>query len=146
MPQLIIVAHSPMATALREVALHTYAEAQGQVLALDVLPDDSQESVEGRLRALMVPGDEHLLLADVFGATPCNAALRTADGVTSRVVSGVNTPMLWRALCYRGEPLAKLVGIAVSGGTHGIMQLASTRPQNQSNKGSPDDPVDSQDQ
>ena len=71
------------------------------------------------------------MLTDVFGATPCNVAQRLADGVHVRVVAGVNVPMLWRSLCYLGEPLDALVARAVSGASQGVMQVAQTRPQNQ---------------
>ena len=71
------------------------------------------------------------MLADVFGATPCNTVQRLADGVRVKVVTGVNVPMLWRALNYASEPLEQLITRAVAGGTQGVMQVASSRPQNQ---------------
>jgi len=87
-------------------------------------------------------GDQQtLLLCDVFGATPCNAALRVADGVRVRVVSGVNVPMLWRVLCYAAEPLDRLVQRAVDGAVQGVMQVSSVRPQNQSVPVGPHDHV-----
>jgi mannose PTS system EIIA component len=72
-----------------------------------------------------------LILADVFGATPCNAALAAADGVKQRVVAGVNVPMLWRTLCYAGQPLDDLVNRAVAGASQGVMHVAVPRRQNQ---------------
>ena len=49
----------------------------------------------------------------------------------SRIVTGVNVPMLLRTVCYRHEPLDALVARAVAGGTQGVMQVAVTAPQNQ---------------
>jgi PTS system mannose-specific IIA component len=72
-----------------------------------------------------------LILADVFGATPCNAALAAADGVRVRVVAGVNVPMLWRTLCYQDKPLDDLVNRAVAGAGQGVMHVAVPRRQNQ---------------
>lgn len=133
MASLLIVAHAPLASALKAVAGHAFPEQAGSMRALDVMATDSPEMVETRLRALLSAGasEDVLILADVFGATPCNAAMRVADGVHSRVVSGVNVPMIWRALCYGQEPLDALVDRAVGGATQGVMQLAATRPQNQ---------------
>lgn len=133
MASLLIVAHAPLASALKAVAGHAFPEQAGAMRALDVMESDSPEVVEARLRDLLPPGsaEDVLILADVFGATPCNAAMRVADGVHSRVVSGVNVPMIWRALCYGQEPLDALVARAVGGATQGVMQLAATRPQNQ---------------
>ena len=134
MASLFIVAHTPLASALKAVAGHAYPEVAGVMQAFDVGPADSPETVELRLRTALAAGpvEDVLILADVFGATPCNAALRVADGVHTRVVAGVNVPMLWRALCYRAEPLESLVGRAVGGATQGVMQVAVSRPQNQS--------------
>ena len=63
--------------------------------------------------------------------TRCNVAQRLADGQTVKVVTGVNVPMLWRALNYAHEPLDTLVARAVSGAMQGVMQVATARPQNQ---------------
>ena len=51
-----------------------------------------------------------------------------------KVVAGVNVPMLWRSLCYADESLDATVARAVAGATQGVMQVASSRPQNQSQK------------
>ena len=48
--------------------------------------------------------------------------------------AGVNVPMLWRALCYATEPLEAVVMRAVSGATQGVMQVATSKPQNQTLK------------
>ena len=70
------------------------------------------------------------MLTDVFGATPCNVAQRLSDGVSVRVVAGVNVPMLWRSLCYLGEPLDALIA-RTKRNSQGVMRVAQTRPQNQ---------------
>ncbi len=68
------------------------------------------------------------------------------DGVLSRVVAGVNVPMLWRTLCYAHLPLAELVTRAVDGARQGVMQVAVPRRQNQANRPPTDDPVSNPDQ
>jgi PTS system ascorbate-specific IIA component len=115
----LLIAHAPLASALLSVAGHCYEEKGHLFEAIDVEPTMSAEAVEV------------LVLTDVFGATPCNVAQRLSDGVSVRVVAGVNVPMLWRSLCYLGEPLDALVARAVSGASQGVMQVAQTRPQNQ---------------
>jgi PTS system ascorbate-specific IIA component len=74
---------------------------------------------------------ETLVLTDVFGATPANAAQRLADGVSIRMLCGINVPMLWRALNYAALPLADLVERSMSGASQGVVSINSTRPQNQ---------------
>jgi PTS system mannose-specific IIA component len=129
----LLIAHAPLASALLSVAGHCYEEKGHLFEAIDVEPTMSPETVETLARAALarLNAPEVLVLTDVFGATPCNVAQRLADGVNIRVVAGVNVPMLWRSLCYLGEPLDALVARAVSGASQGVMQVAQTRPQNQ---------------
>ncbi len=48
-----------------------------------------------------------LLLTDQIGATPSNIERLYQPGRT-KGVAGVNLPMLLRALCYSGKPLAEV--------------------------------------
>ena len=145
---ILIIAHAPLASALLEVATHAYADCRREVVAVDVPATASLEAAaELVTRALQaLPGPEVLVLADAFGATPCNAAMGAADGVQVRVVTGINVPMVWRALCYGHLPLGELVTRAADGGRQGIMQVASPRRQNQPNRPATDDPEQHTDQ
>lgn len=136
MAGVLIIAHAPLASSLKAVAMHTFPDCGRALEALDVMPDASPESVEEQARALLakVRCPQAMILTDVFGATPCNVAQRLAEGAHVKVIAGVNVPMLWRTLCYADESLDALVARAVAGATQGIMQLASSRPQNQAYK------------
>lgn len=138
MARLLIIAHAPLASALKAAALHAFPDAADRLEALDVCPQFVLGDAEAQARALLdralgAPGRaEVLILTDVFGATPSNIAQRLADGVRVRVVTGVNVPMLWRSINYAEEPLEQLVMRALSGATQGVMQIAGSRPpQNQ---------------
>jgi PTS system ascorbate-specific IIA component len=137
MAALLIIAHAPLASALKEAGRHAFAEAAAALQTVDVSAQMAADQIEALAsaaleRAQALPGrGEVLILTDVFGATPCNVAQRLADGVRIRLVTGVNVPMLWRALNYAHEPLETLVARAVAGATQGVMQIASARPQNQ---------------
>lgn len=133
---LLLVTHAPLASALQQLASHAYAECSADVVAVDIGAEvslaDAQAAVQQALARL---GEaEVLILTDVFGATPCNAAIAAADGVRSRVVSGVNVPMLWRSLCYARLPLGDLVERAVDGGRQGVTPVGVARRQNQQNR------------
>ena len=144
MPGLLVIAHAPLASALRAVAEHVYPECSESLVAFDVPADMQAEQAEEQAAALLARIDsaEVLILTDVFGATPCNVAQRLADGVRVKVVTGVNVPMLWRSLCYAGEPLDKLVARALAGATQGAMQVSPSRPQNQARSPSKPDAED----
>lgn len=144
MPGLLIIAHAPLASALKSVAGHTFPDCAAPLEVLDVPPDMPLEQIEHLARELLarVRNPEALILTDVFGATPCNVAQRLAglaEPGQVKVVTGVNVPMLWRALGYAHEPLEALVARAVDGATQGVMQVAISRPQNQSIKPNQDD-------
>jgi PTS system mannose-specific IIA component len=66
------------------------------------------------------------------------------DGVRSKLITGVNLPMLLRSVSYRHEPLEALVSRAVVGGTQGVMQVAVTAPQNQPRRNNDQDKYDHQ--
>jgi PTS system ascorbate-specific IIA component len=133
---ILIIAHTPLASALRECVLHVYPEAAAGVLALDVLANESTDVTRLAALALLAQlgAPNTLVLTDVFGATPCNVAQKVVDGVTSKLVAGVNLPMLLRTVNYRHETLDVLVARALSGGAQCIMQVAVTAPQNQNRK------------
>ena len=116
--------------------------------ALDVFPNTPPEEVEAKAREMLarVRTPEALIFTDVFGATPCNIAQRLGDGTQVRVIAGVNVPMLWRSLCYAGEPIDAVVARALVGATQGVMQVATSRPQTQAPKRSGHDQIDHQDQ
>lgn len=133
---ILIVAHAPLASALRTAALHVYPEAAAGVLALDVAAQDSPELSRAAAQALLAQlgTPQALVLTDVFGATPCNVAQKVVDGIHSKLVAGVNLPMLLRTVNYRQEALDVLVTRALAGGAQCIMQVAVTAPQNQHRK------------
>ena len=136
MPGLLIIAHAPLASSLKKVASHAFPDCAVSLEALDVDPDTPIDQVEAQARELLqkVRRPEALVFTDVFGATPCNVAQRLADGVQVKVIAGVNVPMLWRSLCYLDEGLDALVARAMSGATQGVMQVTTSRPQNQTFK------------
>ncbi len=133
---LLIIAHAPLASALRRSVLHVFPDDAQHVVALDIDSDQPFEQLveAGRSAMASLGAPCTLVLTDVFGATPCNVAQRLVDGACARLIAGVNLPMLLRAMTYRGEPLEALVARAMTGGVQGIMQVATAAPQNQARK------------
>ena len=133
---ILIIAHAPLASALRDCVLHVFPDASEGLLALDVPPAQDPEQTLAAARVLLSQLDapQALVLTDVFGATPCNVAQKMAGGQQCKLLAGVNLPMLLRIVNYRSEPLDVLVTRAMAGGTQSIMQVAVTAPQNQHRK------------
>jgi PTS system mannose-specific IIA component len=137
MNAILLIAHAPLANALRQCALHVFPDCGSTVMAIDVQPNLSPEETLAAARIALDQLTQPrqikgvLVLTDIFGATPSNVAQKLVDGITSRLITGVNLPMLLRAVSYRHESLDTLVSRAVVGGTQGVMQVAITAPQNQ---------------
>jgi PTS system ascorbate-specific IIA component len=131
--RILLIAHAPLAHALRQCALHVFPDCAQDVLAIDVQPNAPPADTLAAAQILLdQDGDRPtIIMTDVFGATPCNVAQKLIDGVQSKLLTGVNLPMLLRTVCYRQEPLEALVTRALSGASQGIMQVAITAPQNQ---------------
>ena len=133
---ILIIAHAPLATALRQCVLHVFPDGALNVAAVDVQPNVPPEETLASASMAMALLDtaQTLVLTDIFGATPCNVALKLVDGLNSKLIAGVNLPMLLRAVTYRRESLDALVARALAGGTQGVMQVTITAPQNQVRK------------
>ena len=136
MTGLLIIAHAPLASALRAAAMHAYPEAAEAIAVYDVPPGANAEAyqAEAAERLAGLGCAEILVLTDVFGATPCNIARSLAERPGVRVVAGVNVPMLWRALNYRDKSLDDMVALALAGASQGVMSVAVSRPQNQAQR------------
>jgi len=130
---IFIIAHAPLASALRQCVLHVFPDNPAGVVALDVQANMPPEETlaQARIIASGLRTPKMLVLVDVFGATPCNVAQKLVDGANSRLITGVNLPMLLRTVSYRNESLDALVSRALIGATQGVMQVAITAPQNQ---------------
>ena len=133
MVTVVIIAHRPLATALDEAARHIYSRdpcaASRQMLALDVAPDADINAAVAQASELVSNanrGEGVLVLTDIIGATPGNVAARLASPGRVAVVSGVNLPMVLRALCYGSLSLAELVAKAVAGGVNGVQDTSAS--------------------
>lgn len=143
---ILIIAHDPLASALRECVLHVFPDVAASVLAFDVPPKAPLAEIESAAKQLLLELETEgvLLMTDVFGATPCNVAQSLVDGVQVRLIAGVNLPMLLRAVNYADESLEVLANRALAGGTQGVMQVSFTAPLNQGRKQHDQDHYDHQ--
>ncbi len=123
---ILIIAHAPLASALRSCVLHVFPEVADSLRAVDVLPDEAPEATQRRVIASLQAGANHsvLVLTDVLGATPCNIAQKAVDGQQCKLVAGVNLPMLLRTVNYRHESMDALLARALAGGTQCIVEVA----------------------
>lgn len=123
---ILIVAHGALGESLIHCASHVMGGRPLHLLNLGVTVHDDPEAILPLARTLVDTLDQGqgvLVLSDIFGATPCNIAGRLLEPGRVEVVSGVNLPMLVRALTYRNEPLDKVVEKAMSGAHEGVVHV-----------------------
>lgn len=129
MNSILVVAHAPLASALRQGVLHVFPDAGKDIVAVDVQADVPVEESLTRARMALerlqeaAQAPDVLVVADVIGATPCNLACRLADELHVKVIAGANLPMLLRAMSYRHEPIDSMLQRAIEGGNRGVTQV-----------------------
>ena len=143
---ILIIAHAPLASAFLQCVRHVFPDNAADVAALDVQAEMPPEETLAQAAIVLsqLGTQQTLVLTDIFGATPCNVAQQLADGLNTKLVTGMNLPMLLRAVCYRHESLDALVARALAGASQGVMQVAVTAPQNQVQRKNDQDPNDYQ--
>ena len=130
---ILIVAHGAFGEALIHSASHVLGKRPLRVRQVGVTVHDDPEAILPQAQNLvreLNEGDGVLVLTDIYGATPGNIALRLLVPGRVEGVSGVNLPMLVRALTYRNEPLKTVITKAISGGIEGVMQMPISQVRN----------------
>jgi PTS system ascorbate-specific IIA component len=124
----LIVAHGAFGEALIHSASHALGKRPLRVRQVGVTVHDDPEAILPQARDLVAQlddGDGVLVLTDIYGATPGNIALRLLVPGRVEGISGVNLPMLIRALTYRDQGLAAVVEKALSGGREGVIHMTT---------------------
>ena len=123
---ILIVAHGAFGEALIHSASHVLGKRPLRVRQVGVTVHDDPEAILPQATDLvrqLNDGEGVLVLTDIYGATPGNIALKLLEPGRVEGISGVNLPMLIRALTYREQGLAMVVEKALSGGTEGVVHM-----------------------
>lgn len=123
---ILLVTHPGVGACLRDVAERLLGRLPLRVALFEVGFDSDTEGLlpeASRLLRTLDEGEGVLLLTDLFGASPSNFAGRLGSlGVTTRRMSGLNLPMLLRALNYADLPLERMADAAATGAKLGVMR------------------------
>ena len=129
---ILIVSHGAFGESLIHSASHVLGRRPLYLRQLGVTVHDDPEAIlpvaEDLIRFLD-QGQGVLVMTDIYGATPSNIAARLLKPGRVEGVSGVNLPMLIRALNYREGtgPLSDLLDKALGGAIEGIVRMESPR-------------------
>jgi PTS system mannose-specific IIA component len=124
---ILLVSHGAFGESLIHCASHVLGKRPLYVRQVGItVHDDPAEilPVAKDLIRFLDQGQGVLVMTDIYGATPSNIATRLLEPGRVEGVSGVNLPMLIRALTYRGESLEAVVAKALSGGTEGVVRMS----------------------
>jgi PTS system ascorbate-specific IIA component len=120
----LLITHEGVGEALLDTAGNVFDGAPLAVAVLSVPrnsdPDRCLQDALDLARTLD-SGDGVLVLSDMFGSTPGNIAVRVAEALNGKMVSGVNLPMLIRVFNYPTLALSELAARAVEGGRAGVV-------------------------
>lgn len=102
---LMVVSHGDLAKEFLEVSFKIMGEEDPAVLpvCIDWAADSSaaKEQIKKALRKAQESSDGVLLLTDLFGGTPTNLAMTFYQAGKVEILTGVNLPMLIKALSLR---------------------------------------------
>lgn len=124
---LLVITHESLGEAYTHLAGHFFPERSFEnVRILKVRNTDDHERILEQVEVLLPEldfGNGVLIMTDIFGATPCNAALKVMANGRTALVSGLNAPMLVKALNYAScsDSLTQLAQTVQQAGLDGIM-------------------------
>lgn len=123
---ILLITHGSFGEALVQNACHVLNKRPLQLNQMGVVAQDDPLDLlplARRMIGLVDYGKGVLLLTDVFGATPSNLALKLLEPGRIEGLTGVNLPMLLRALTYREKGMEILLQRARDGGRDGIINM-----------------------
>ena len=125
---IILITHNGLGNSLVDCVRHVMGSVPPNVKVLSVLADDDPQAKKNEARTLIAQldtGSGVLLLSDLYGATPCNIARQLYQPGRVEGVSGVNLPMLLRAVCHSRKPLAEVLRESLESGNNCILSINS---------------------
>ncbi|MFV1992389.1 MAG: PTS sugar transporter subunit IIA [Acidiferrobacterales bacterium] len=128
MTRLLLLTFPHFGKNLINSAAHVLARPLDDIGLVQILPNDKTEDINKQLMAKINEHDNSngvLILCDIYGATHCNIACQIIEQGKIEMVSGLNLPMLIRAINYINEPVSRLSEIAAKGGTESIKIVTS---------------------
>jgi PTS system mannose-specific IIA component len=126
---ILLLTHKDIAQALVACVEHVYGACPNFVECCTVQGGDAEAKahVASHLEAMKQRYSHILILTDLYGASPSNIATQHIQPDVIAALSGVNAPMLLRAISYHNEPFSSFCQKAIEGGTRGII-MASLPP------------------
>lgn len=126
MVNVIVIAHAEIANSFADCIEHILSRRIANLHILAVRKTEDVETILSRAKNFInkiSATEESLILTDIYGATPSNIALKLVQPGKTELITGLNLPMLIRAVCYAKDGLKVCVQKALDGGKSGIIYI-----------------------
>ena len=134
---ILLITHDNLGETLLDIANNILGKKTRSIATLNV--EHSMEIdfvVEKALIAIeqIENGEGVIILTDIIGATPFNIVRRLITPNKIESVSGLNLPMLLRAITYQKSELSDLLKKAEQGGKDGVLKIQQGFSKSNENK------------
>ncbi len=134
---ILLITHNNLGETLLDIANNILGEKTRSIATLNV--EHSMEIdfvVEKALIAIeqIENGEGVIILTDIIGATPFNIVRRLITPNKIESISGLNLPMLLRAITYQKSELSDLLKKAEQGGKDGVLKIQQGFSKSNENK------------
>jgi mannose PTS system EIIA component len=122
---IVIVTHGNLGEALLQTAEYITADRLEGIITVSIGPTDDSDNIRRQILSgikKVEQGSGVLILTDMFGGTPSNLSYSFLNEGHVEVLSGVNLPMLIKALGIRKETNLSQAAMAIE--THGKKSIS----------------------
>lgn len=129
---LLIITHEAIGEAYQSLARHFFFDQTPEnIRILGVHTDEDHESIINRANRMVEDlhcADGVLIMTDIFGATPCNAARKLVRSGQTAMLTGLNAPMMIKAANYSptATDLAAFTQCVKEAAINGILDITTT--------------------
>ena len=134
---ILLITHDNLGETLLDIANSILGEKTRSIATLNV--EQSMEIDFVVEKALITieqidNGKGVIILTDIIGATPFNIVRRLITPTKIESISGLNLPMLLRAITYQKSDLSDLLKKAEQGGKDGVLKIEQGFSKSNENK------------
>ncbi|WP_241409072.1 MULTISPECIES: PTS sugar transporter subunit IIA [Clostridium] len=121
---IIAISHGSYAKALINSVEMIYGK-QEKIRTICLEVDKSIESLKDKIDRTIeeLNVDEVLMLVDILGGTPYNAACLFMDRKNVNIITGMNMPMILEIIPYMVQDLEKISSLAEHFGQNGVINI-----------------------
>jgi PTS system ascorbate-specific IIA component len=126
----LIIAHSEIANSFAYCIEHILARRIDNLHILPVKKTEDADNITRQAKEFIErigANQEILILTDIYGATPSNIAHKLIKPRVIELITGLNLPMLIRALSYAKDGLQVCINKTLDGGITGIIHVEGTK-------------------